>query len=757
MDYTTILLFLIYSFGLGFTVTRFVRNSDNFFERNLARLGIGLSTIPLVGILLSILHIPVDWRIILLLSLAYPAFYIFRNYKSFKFNLKFKLKKSDFAIMAVLVIFFLSFFMYYGGANAYPYLEDDDPWSHAMSIKYVSVEKTFFNSNRDFHYLDPYPPVYDGLMGILHQTSSSMIWTLKFFNALIISLSLIFFYLFVKSFTHRRDIALISTVLLAMIPAYLSHFIWSHAFIPGFIFLALFSLERIRYDKKWMYLASIPIASVILTSVTQGIKFFMIFLIYFAVKSIIEKKFVKEIFIAGVLGLAVSLLWWFPLIIRYNGILGLADSLGFDLSELTFSLNFLNSIYFYLILACLLAIIVFGYSSIRKRLTLKQTNFIGVFLAIAILVSYFTVYALFIDVPGTADKIYDFNDFFIAKKTNMINNPIGVGIVIFLLLFFTLFLILYKQFSTVRKRKNEMPIFQFNLLIILIIINGVALLVSLVSYLQFQLKPGTVLKYYMVDGPEKLNFLEEANYFLSFSFNVWGVYLLIGSLILLIAIAIFLIFKGYVSKEKSWLPISLLLFVYTFAGLYNIPTTLFLFRFWMLFAFIVSIIAGYGFISLLKLGKSKGIPKVVIGAMLVILIFYTSGIQKYTVNTAQWPPGAFWTSMEEVQGYIWLKENLPPNTKVFAFVNNGPVIGMDMYTCHWCEDEKKFQRTGVNESASNIGSFLRRGGYNYFIIGGQFAREYGENITNNKINEIMSSGLFKPVYQTRGFLLFELL
>jgi len=751
MSYTTILLFLIYSFGLGFTVTRFVKNSDNFFERNLARLGIGLSTIPLVGILLSILHIPVDWRFILILSLAYPVFYIFRNYKSFKFDFKFKLKKSDFAIMVVLVIFFFSFFMYYKGANAYPYLEDDDPWSHAMSVKYVSVEKTFFNSNRDFHYLDPYPPVYDGLMGILHQTSPSLMWTMKFFNVFIISLSLIFFYLFVRSFTHRRGIALISTVLLAMIPAYLSHFIWSHAFIPGFIFLALFSLERIRYDKKWMYLASIPIASVILTSVTQGIKFFMIFLIYFAVKSIIEKKFVKEIFIAGVWGLAVSLLWWFPLIIRYKGILGLADSLGFDLGELSISLNFLNSIYFYLILVVLFGILAFAYSSIRKRLTVNQKKFIGVFLAIAILASYFAIYSLFIDVPGTADRIYDFNDFFIAKKTNMINNPIGVGIVIFSLLFFTLFLILYKQFSTVRKRKNEMPIFQFNFLITLIIINTLSLLVSLISYLQFQFKPGTILKRYMFRNPDNLS------YFLSFSFNRWGIYLLIGSLLLLIAIVIFLIFKGYVSKEKSWLPISLLLFVYTFAGLYNIPTTLFLFRFWMLFAFIVSIIAGYGFISLLKVGKSKGIPKVVIGAVLVILIFYTSGIQKYTVNTAQWPPGAFWTSMEEVQGYIWLKENLPPNTKVFAFVNNGPVIGMDMYTCHWCEDEKKFQRTGVNESASNIGSFLRRGGYNYFIIGGQFAREYGENITNNKINEIMSSGLFKPVYQTRGFLLFELL
>ena len=89
--------------------------------------------------------------------------------------------------------------MYHKGAFNYPYLEDDDSWSHAMGVEYVSIEKTVFEKTSvGFHYIDPYPPAYEMLFGIIHQTNDSIYWTLKFFNALIISLSIIFFYFFAK-------------------------------------------------------------------------------------------------------------------------------------------------------------------------------------------------------------------------------------------------------------------------------------------------------------------------------------------------------------------------------------------------------------------------------------------------------------------------------------------------------------------------------------------------------------------------------
>ena len=56
---------------------------------------------------------------------------------------------------------------------------------------------------------------------------------------------------------------------------------------------------------------------------------------------------------------------------------------------------------------------------------------------------------------GTGDKIYNFSDFFIAQKQNMINNPIGIGIVIFLLTFFAILLFYYSFYNYARNAKEK--------------------------------------------------------------------------------------------------------------------------------------------------------------------------------------------------------------------------------------------------------------------------------------------------------------
>ena len=93
----------------------------------------------------------------------------------------------------MLVVFAFTFYIYGSGAFNYPYLEDDDPWGHAEGVKYMAIEKNAFGPGTEYTgYINPYPPTYDTLMGILHQTNDSVYWTLKFFNALIISLSVIY-------------------------------------------------------------------------------------------------------------------------------------------------------------------------------------------------------------------------------------------------------------------------------------------------------------------------------------------------------------------------------------------------------------------------------------------------------------------------------------------------------------------------------------------------------------------------------------
>jgi hypothetical protein len=107
MDYTSIILFLIYSWGLGFTATSFVRNSKNFLERNLMRIGIGLSLITFLGLILNLLRLPIEWKIMFAVSITHPAYFIFRNFSKFIFQrfAKIKITKTSLSILFVLLIF----------------------------------------------------------------------------------------------------------------------------------------------------------------------------------------------------------------------------------------------------------------------------------------------------------------------------------------------------------------------------------------------------------------------------------------------------------------------------------------------------------------------------------------------------------------------------------------------------------------------------------------------------------------------------
>jgi len=181
MSAVTILLFLVYCYGLGFTISSFVKNSENFLERNLMRLGFGLSILPFLALILNLIKLPADWRIILALSLIYPLYYLFRNYK--KFSIRIKLTKTNLSIFIMLLIFFINFYIYASGAFSYPYLEDEDSRSHAFGVKFMSIEKNAFDQSAKDHlrYLNAYPPAYDITLGILHQTNDSIYWTMKFF------------------------------------------------------------------------------------------------------------------------------------------------------------------------------------------------------------------------------------------------------------------------------------------------------------------------------------------------------------------------------------------------------------------------------------------------------------------------------------------------------------------------------------------------------------------------------------------------
>ncbi len=607
MSYLTIVLFFVYSWGLGYSLTSFIKNSNNLLERNLIRVGIGLGIIPLIGVILNLLHIPIDWKIFLVLSLIIPIYFLIKNIKNLKIPI-IKLTKSNLIILFVLILFFFTLFMYEKGAFAYPYLEDDDSWQHSLSVKYVAFEKNVNDPMPEVNvlqYIDPYPPGYAILFGLLHQTSPSLSWTLKFFNALIISLGIIFFYFFTKEFIGDKNKALFATFVLAAIPCYLSHFIWSHSYIVTLFFPAMYCFERIKYDKRWSYTSALVIAGILLIQPTQSIKFGILFGIYFLIKSIYKKKIIKPILTALILGLLISMIWWAP---NAKDFFGVAES-GASGKGKT----------------------VFGPDS------------------------------------GTATRPYNFDDFFIARKINMINNPIGVGIII--------------------------------------------------------------------------------------------------SLLILISI-IYLIFNYKTLKEKSgsWIIITLIWLVFTFLGInsmtFNLPIGLYGFRFWMLFAIPVAIFSTIGAWFLADKIKKIGIPRIITILLIVLGIIFTSGIQKYTVNTAIWPPGGLWSSMDEFQGYLYLN-NLAINEKVFPVCSLGArkVLGFDKLVYFWKGEgaEQKPYDERIELSADDLHSWLKSRGYKYMIIDGNCAREnsMGINKTNDKINELGNSGLFAIEHQTNGMLLLK--
>ena len=680
MAVLSILIFFAITFSLGCSISGLANESENFLERNLLRIGIGLGIFIVLGLLLNLLRIPLDYRIFLGIGILLALLSALKN-KGFMHNIKnpkLRLTKTDMSIFAMLLIFFATFYMYAAGAFSYPWLENDDPWAHAIGVKYISVEKTAFTAQR-VKYVDPYPPSYDMVLGVLHQSNDSLYWSIKFFNALLISLSVIFFFFFAKELTDRNK-ALFSTFALASVPAFLSHFIWSISLAVPMYFVSFYAVERIKYGKKWVFIAGAMIGATLTISPSHSTYFALLFVVYYIAKAVMEKSILIYHAAAGFFGMLISfLLWWLPSIIKH-GLTGMLRGIG-----------------------------------------------LGSSLQVA-------------SISGTGDRIYGLQDFLIAQKTNAINNPIGIGLILSLLLIVALISLICRYYDEIKK--NKLPI----LLIFFIIAVAATLFLSR-TYVKNVTNRAT--NYAAALEPGSVPFFE---FIYDQEFMVISILLMLFVLVSLVVIC----YKNPDFKDK-YLVMVLAWLIFTFYAVNASPFHYKLspFRAWSVFAIPVAILASEGLWFLMPLLKNFMIPKIFVAIIIITGVALTSSYQKYTVNTAQWPPGAFWTSGDELKGYIWLKDNINPDTKVFGYVNDGILIGMDKFICSWCEDVKNFKSTGINQSASATNSFLRERGYKYLVIDGQFAKKYGINETNSKVNELLSSGLFKSAYGTSGFLLLQ--
>jgi hypothetical protein len=637
----TILLFFAYTWGLGFTITSFLKKPNNFLEKHLMNIGLGLGTFPILAIFLNFIRVPLDWKIFLFLSMAFPIYILFKSIKENKCKIPtFQIKKSDITILIVVLLFLGSFFMYTKGAFGYPYLENEDPWGHAVGAKYVSLEKTAYDppvtkKGNTFDvvlsYMDLYPPAYDVFLGVLHQTNDSVNWTLKFFNALIVSLGIIFFYFFAKQFIGNRNKALFATFILAMIPCYLSHFIWAHSLVVTLFFPLMYSFERVKIDKKWAIVGGIIFASIWVTqNLSQPLKLSTLLLMYIIIGSIVNRKFMKEVTLASLIGGVISLMWWGVMILKY----------GFS--------KFVS---------------YYGVSSVST-----VTSSGSVTAGTNIFIRIFDIIPRLFSGGGTGTRSYLLRDFLIATKTNMINNPIGVGLFISLLALISLVYILVKYKSNI------------------------------------------------------------------------------------------------VKKENFWIIVTIFWLFYTFWGVngqtFGISVARGPFRVWMLMAIAIALICAEGFWFLLKLGKRFGIPAIIIILFITGGVWITSGNQKYKHNTnPSWPTSGSFSGGQPSEPFEYANwfNTLEPNTNVFMYSPRDKItIGLDGFSCEWCQDVLSFRENITSNSAEELYSFLLKNQYKYIILGRMDYKYLTTDITNEELaekhNEIINYNKFNVVHNVENMM-----
>ncbi|HII71140.1 TPA: hypothetical protein HA265_00095 [Candidatus Woesearchaeota archaeon] len=377
----SILVFFLMCWGFGFTATYWIRKKpENFFERHVMNLGIGLGCVPIVGVILNLARIILDWRIFLALAMILPIYHSFRLLKDGKRpKLDLKLHKSTVYFLIVLCIFVVFLSVYLVGSFKYPYLEDDDPWLYSIAIKYISQYGTYDIGSKfeGSNYFEPYPQGFNILTGILLPLNENIITHMKFFNSLIIALGILFFFYFVKEFTGSHKKALIAAFLFSVAPWYMGHFIWSQSLSLTLFFPAFYVLIKSKEQRGYFVSAALCISGVILSHELGGFIFGLMFGVYWFVTGIYSKgklfsRFLNYALLAAILGVVLSGLFFIP---SYGKL---------------------------------------GNRSYQHYGDNKWYQ---------------------LEAPTENHRVYNFADFFIAKTSSRIDTPIGLGIFFCILLF----------------------------------------------------------------------------------------------------------------------------------------------------------------------------------------------------------------------------------------------------------------------------------------------------------------------------------
>jgi len=299
---------LFVSFSLGFALTR---------EKSLPTFGFGIAAFCVLSVIFNLFHVPLSWLIFLAIAIAIMAYFIWKK------ELGLSLPKVDGTVLIVLGLALLNFAVYWIGATAYPWLEDMDPWLHTIGTDWVAVTQSFsrFYDGTNFYrlYIEPYPPSFDILMGVLHQMTPSVSTTLKFFNAFLVSLSPIFAFYAVSEITKSRNLALLAAFFLLAMPAFMSHFIWAQTLAMLMLLISFYAYERALKEPRFLLPAGVAVGAVAISQPSTA-AIFAIMSVLYALAKFYENGLpaLKQLAIIGAIGLLLAGTYYVPTVLKYG-------------------------------------------------------------------------------------------------------------------------------------------------------------------------------------------------------------------------------------------------------------------------------------------------------------------------------------------------------------------------------------------------------------------------------------------------------
>jgi hypothetical protein len=339
----TVVVFFVVTLGMGQGLLALAGATlqRNPILRGIETLGFGLAAFSFAGVVFHVLHVPIDFRAYIAVACVGPVVALVRRRTTKAAGVAWTRDETTCAL--VLVALLLTFFgIYCFGALSYPYLEDTDPWLHAEGALYIAKERTYSVDPLLRHlggfanYLEPYPPTFDVIMGVLRQTNDSVYWTLKVFNVVLVTLALGFSFLFGEAYAGSAPRGLFVTVVLAALPSFMSHFIWSQSLALCVFPVAMYGVLRAFDDRRWTAPAALSIASLMVTQPVVSLMGGVVLLLLVATMFLEElgeaETFALRLFprsargvLVGAAGLAGSFLYWGEQLAKWgiSGIVGL--------------------------------------------------------------------------------------------------------------------------------------------------------------------------------------------------------------------------------------------------------------------------------------------------------------------------------------------------------------------------------------------------------------------------------------------------